>query len=275
MARHNYVAVYGVVCRLPLIEGEDENKTGFCFIKTVMSSRDIKEAGSGYQLNCPSLFIHSSEKEIVEMMSTLQINDVIEVTGFIATMEIDKKCTCPVCGEVNYRRESCVRYGKTRSGGNRIYLYPIAIRVENHYESEQEAFSFLRKNSEFANHVFLLGNLTVNPVQSTLMEGTRKYTRYQLAINRKYCPRDGNEVYTKTDYPWVYSYGDKSDEDFKRLSAGSMVYIDGALQARKYKEQYICTNCGNEFDVPGRTLEVLAYDSEYLSEHNPDNYGEE
>lgn len=269
MARHNYATVYCVVCKI-LIDDNGGNKTGFCGVKTIMSTRDIEEAGTGYQLSCPAFLIHSSEKRIVEVMSTLQVNDIIEVTGFIATAETDKKEVCPQCGTINYRVESCVSHGRAKSGGNRVYLYPIAIRFDHHCETAQEAFIYLRKNREFVNHVFLLGNLTADPVQGVLMEGTKKYARYQLAINRKYCPREGNEIYTKTDYPWVYSYGEKSDEDFKRLKLGSTVYVDGAIQARKYKEQYICTKCGEEFDVPGRTLEILAYDTEYLSDHDID-----
>lgn len=266
MARHNYASIYAVVCKEPLIETTEEGKRAYCIVKTIMSERDIKEAGSGYQLRCVPLCIHSTEDKVVEIIETLQINDVIEVIGFIATQETDKSHVCPACGALNYRREACVPYGKTKSGGTRVYLYPIAIRLENHYESEQTAFSFLRKNNEFANHVFLLGNLTVNPIQGTLQEGTRKYTRYQIAINRKYCPRGSDQVFTRTDYPWIYSYGIKSDDDFEHLQVGSKVYIDGAFQARKYKEQYICTRCGEEFDVPGRTLEILAYATEYWSD---------
>lgn len=65
-------------------------------------------------------------------------------------------------------------------------------------------------------------------------------------------------------YPWVYSYGDKSIDDYQNLDKDSLVMIDGALQSRKFKEQYVCKECGTVYDVPGRTLEVLSYDTEYL-----------
>ena len=71
-------------------------------------------------------------------------------------------------------------------------------------------------------------------------------------------------MYERTDYPWVYSYGDKSIEDYQNLEKGALVFVDGALQARKFKEQYTCGVCGEEYDVRGRTLEVLSYDTEYL-----------
>lgn len=87
--------------------------------------------------------------------------------------------------------------------------------------------------------------------------------------------KGGNEVYERTDYPWVYSYGDKSIEDFQNLEKGALVFIDGALQARKFKEQYVCGTCGQEYDVRGRTLEVLSYDTEYLRLPNPINKGED
>ena len=164
---------------------------------------------------------------------------------------------------------------KVKSGGNEIFIYPITLRLKKKCETEQEAFEYLHANKEDANRVFLLGNLTGPPISGVLQNGKKPYTRFQLAINRKYCPKGGNEVYERTDYPWVYSYGDKSIEDFQNLEKGALVFIDGALQARKFKEQYVCGTCGQEYDVRGRTLEVLSYDTEYLRLPNPIGKDEE
>ena len=38
----------------------------------------------------------------------------------------------------------------------------------------------------------------------------------------------------------------------------------------KYKETYKCKECGEEFDVPGRTIDVLSHDTEYLRDCDVD-----
>ena len=39
---------------------------------------------------------------------------------------------------------------------------------------------------------------------------------------------------------------------------------------RKYKETYKCKECGEEFDVPGRTIDVMSHDTEYLRDCDVD-----
>ena len=138
------------------------------------------------------------------------------------------------------------------------------MRIIKHCKDEQEAYEFLHTYKEDVNRVFVIGNLTGEPICGELQGGRKIYTRYQLAINRKYHPKGGSELYDRTDYPWVYSYQKKAEEDFINLEKGALVFVDGALQSRKYKEQYRCSQCGQEYDVPGKTLEILSYDTEYL-----------
>ena len=249
MARHNYVSVIAFVRKEPKFKDIIDGRAGIVGLTTIMSGRDYEKAKTGYQLNSVSFCARSQEKEIVEEMEKLQLLDIVEITGFLATREVDKKEECPFCNAVNRRVDACVAKGKVKSGGNEIFVYPITIRVKQHCESEQEAFEYLHKNKEDANRVFILGNLTGPPIQGVLHDGKKQYTRFQVAINRKYCPKGGNEMYERTDYPWVYSYGDKALEDFQNLEKGALVFVDGALQARKFKEQYVCGVCGQEFDV--------------------------
>lgn len=48
------------------------------------------------------------------------------------------------------------------------------------------------------------------------------------------------------------------------------MFVDGTLRTRKYKETYKCKECGEEFDVPGRTIDVLSHDTEYLRDCDVD-----
>lgn len=269
MARHNYVRVIAFVKKEPKVKKTLDGSAGIVGLTTIMSQRDYQKATTGYQLNSVFFCARSQEKEIVDEIEKLELLDIVEITGFIATREKDKQAECPHCGVMNKRVDACVQHGKVKSGGNEIFIYPITLNVKQKCESEQEAFEYLHANQEDVNRVFVLGNLTGEPKHGSLQGGRKEYTRFQLAINRKYCPKGGSEIYERTDYPWIYSYGDKSIEDFQNLEKGALVFVDGALQSRKFKEQYLCGNCGEEYDVPGRTLEILSYDTEYLRLPNP------
>lgn len=264
MARHNFVSVIAFVSKPPKFKDTLDGRAGIILLTTIMSNREFDKATTGYQQHSVTFQVKSQEKEIVDTLATLTEYDIVELSGFIATREKDKSAPCKECGAVNRRVDACVAHGKTKSGGNEIFIYPTSIRLKRSCEGEQEAYEYLHTVREDVNRVFVMGNLTGKPVHGTLNGGRKEYTRFQIAINRKYCPKGGNEIYERTDYPWIYSYGDKSLEDFQNLDKGALVFIDGALQSRKYKEQYICGVCGAEYDVNGRTLEILSYDTEYL-----------
>ena len=265
MARHNFVQAIAFVKKEPRIKDTIDGGSGIVALTTIMSGRDFYKATTGYQMNSVTFAVRTQEEENLAVMRELKLYDIVEVTGFIATKEVEKTGTCPFCGEVNKRTEACVSHGKPKAGGNEIFVYPITIRIrEANMETEQAAYEYLHAINEDVNRAFVMGNVTSPPVTGFLNEGRKPYTRFQLGINRKYCPKGSSEVYERTDYPWVYSYGEKAIEDFQNIETGALIFVDGALQARKYKEQYICNACGQEFDVPGRTLEILSYDTEYL-----------
>ena len=149
-----------------------------------------------------------------------------------------------------------------------IYFSPIFAEKVRSFEEQGEAHSCVLNRAEISNTVFLLGNLTCEPIQWYVEK--KPYTRYQLAINRKYCPKGLQEVTERTDYPWVYSFGQQAVDDYKVLHTGSSVFVDGTLRTRKYKETYKCKECGEEFDVPCRTIDVLSHDTEYLRDCDVD-----
>lgn len=268
MARHNYVSVIAFVSSEPKFKDVLDGKIGVIELTTIMGLREYEKAKSGYQLNSVVFQVKSTDPEIVRVMEALEINDIVDVTGFIATYDTDKRAECPCCHIINRRVEACVKNGNEKSGGNEIYVYPITMSYREHFDSSEDVYAYLHEHREDVNRVMILGNLTRQPISGNLNEGKRIYTRFQVAINRKFCAKNGADVEKREDYPWVYSYGEKAVDDYETLEKGDLVFIDGALQSRKYKEKYICSNCGEEFEVRGRTLEVLAYDTEYLRLHS-------
>lgn len=91
MARHNYVSVIAFVRKEPKFKDIIDGRAGIVGLTTIMSGRDYEKAKTGYQLNSVSFCARSQEKEIVEEMEKLQLLDIVEITGFLATREVDKK----------------------------------------------------------------------------------------------------------------------------------------------------------------------------------------
>jgi len=55
----------------------------------------------------------------------------------------------------------------------------------------------------------------------------------------------------KTDYPWVYSYGEQGEEDLKRLRVGAEIMVDGFLRVRSVNRHAVC---GQQFDENGKAM---------------------
>ena len=130
MARHNYVSVIAFVRKEPKVKETVDGRSGIVGLTTIMSGRDYNKATTGYQLNSVSFCARSQEDAILDVMENLELLDIVEITGFLATREKDKKAECPNCGVVNRRVEACVAHGKVKSGGNEIFIYPITLRVK-------------------------------------------------------------------------------------------------------------------------------------------------
>ena len=87
MARHNYVSVLALVRKEPKFKDTVDGRAGIVGLTTIMSGREYDKATSGYQLNSVSFCARTQEKEILDVMDTLQLWDVVKMTGFLATRE--------------------------------------------------------------------------------------------------------------------------------------------------------------------------------------------
>lgn len=269
MAQHNFASLYGLVRKNALIEEGKFGLTALCPVTFIRGERDENDRQVAEQMKYSSPIILSEDGDLIDEIALWNENDIVYIQGFIATRDTDKTAICPECGAENRRIDACVA---ARSGGNLIYIYPVFCEKIRSYPEQGLAHKDLIQHAEISNRVFLLGNVTSDPVRGTV--NGKNYTRYQIAVNRKYCPKGMDEIRERTDYPWVYSYGVKADRDYQALTVNSRIYVDGAVQTRKYKETYKCTHCGHEYEVSGRTMEVLSYDTEYLSGCNTDGLKE-
>lgn len=250
MAIQNYVDVCAIVREAPLIRKGELSSRATCPLMTIHGARDNENP----TVKSHFLAITEELKSIREMSQWKKL-DLVRITGFIATKETDKKVVCPNCGKINHRKDSVAT---ARSGGNIVYVYPIYARKIGSFETKEEAYQFLSDNAEITNRVFLIGNLVREP------EHRKSCTRFQLAINRKYCAKGASDIKERTDYPWIYSYGENAKKDFAALRKSSSVFVEGILRSRDYSEDYKCSECGETFSNRGSTLETVSFSSEYL-----------
>lgn len=81
------------------------------------------------------------------------------------------------------------------------------------------------------NKIFLIGNLTKDPVFS-IVSGGHKVCKYILAVNRSYTASDGSK---EVDFFPVTVWGTMAENCNKYLKKGSKVCVSGNMQTKSYE----------------------------------------
>lgn len=146
--------------------------------------------------------------------------------------------------------------------------------------SDREILKYLRSIGEISNRIYCMGNLCADPAYNDSGIGGR-VCNYQLGINRKIFIHEDDER-VRADFPHIRSLGEQAEKDAKCLKKGSLVFIDGSVQAREgFKVIKVCDNCGEEVELPGKAMEVIPYSVEYLrnyigiSDREDESYSDE
>ena len=189
---------------------------------------------------------------------------IIEKEGQKVEQEVEEELPDALPGYIEHKKEKGEEVKEEDIPKIKEQLKNKMMNEKFARKVEEVHYIYLKNHSEDGNRVLALGNVVSDPITGEADEGRTKYTRFQIAMNRKYHSTSPDETANITDYPWVYSYGNGASDDAKYIRKGSLVLVDGALQSRKYKDTYICPECGEAFPVRGRTLEILSYGTEYL-----------
>ena len=86
------------------------------------------------------------------------------------------------------------------------------------------------------NKVILVGNLGRDPEVRTMQSG-KKVANLNLATSENWRDKATGERKEKTEWHRVIVFGQLAETAEKYLNKGSKVYIEGALQTRKWKDQ--------------------------------------
>lgn len=253
MARHNMAFLLGIVMTKPIIHIDDdtgEASYASCPIHVVRGYRDV---GDQKKIKHDNPLIMTREPFVIKEMDTWEENDIVEIKGVIACKTINKTTTCKHCGK------------KNAFPGALVFINPIFARKRGHANSSDEAIQYLNDNREVSNQIFVFGRLCREPKKITPREGLI-VTQYQMALNRKYRVRtDPPEI--RTDFPWVKSYGENALKDRKYLHTGSIVFVDGCLQARSVMRKSKCVHCGEMYIWKDHAMEIVPYDTEYVGQY--------
>lgn len=259
MARHNIAFLYAQVYKKPEFKLDKETGDpvyGMVYLTVLRGYRDVKDGKLYTKQDHPLLL--SKEPVILRSMLQMQENDIVFVKGTVASKNIRKGSFCP--------NENCVDENGNRTKnvteGMLLYINPIYIQHVCHFDTKNEAITHLNEHKEISNQVYALGTLVRDPGKFKTKRGLI-ITQYQVALNRKYKTRtDPPEI--RTDYPWVKSYGEQAVEDRMRLHTGSVVFIDGIIQARRVRRKTKCRCCGQSYEWIDNTMELVPYDIEYM-----------
>lgn len=256
MARHNILLLYGAVWKKPEIRINNDTGEpifGVMYITILRGYRSIKDGKKYTRRDHPPVI--TTNPAILHKMQDLDVNDIVMLKGTFATKNLKKNSFCTHCKENDVMTKNTVN-------GTMAYVNPIHLRKICHYADQEQAVKDLNDNKEISNQAYALGTLVRDPKQFKTKYGL-VITQYQIALNRKYKTRtDPPEI--RTDYPWVKSYGEQAAEDRIRLRTGSIVYIDGIIQARTVERRMTCSCCGKEYKWQDKTMEFVPYEMEYM-----------
>lgn len=123
------------------------------------------------------------------------------------------------------------------------------------------------------NRVCLLGNVGKNPEIRTSADG-KKVASFSLATSETYKDKSG-ERQTKTEWHNVVVFNSGLSELVERyVSKGSKVFVEGALQTRKYKDKSGIDRQTTEVVLSGYNCNICLLDAREKGEaEKDDSYG--
>ncbi len=257
MAKLNFVSLYGFVEAKPDIRLDKETGdpvSALSYIHVIRSHRDDHSGKKFTKHDFP--LVVSLNSAITQEMMDWEPFDVVNMKGTINTRKIIKPSFCPHCN------------AKNEKNGVLMYVTPIYARLAKRCETKKDALKETIASREISNMVFSFGRLMTDPTCFKTKAGT-VVSQFKIAVGRKYrVVTDDEDI--KTDWPWVKTYGKEAVEAKMKLSRGSEIYVDGAIQARTIRRKTKCASCGQIYTWNDRTLELVPYALEYVGNYKTD-----
>lgn len=265
MARENTVLLHGQIVETPKIYVSNEGKNLQAAFNIKCMRRPFV-AGEGQstmgklRIDFPSII--SRDPDLIQYCATLAKGDIVDIKGVLTTKNCQKTTYCPYCPD----KHPLVAIG------THVFVTPIYICRREVELSEEKGEMLLRDRTEISNNVIVIGALCKDLMfyefdPSDSDTHGHCISQYQLAVNRRFHIKDRPDE-ERVDYPWVKTIDRQAREDKERLTVGSLVEINGALQTRNITRTLVCPKCGKEFEKKELVSELFPYAVEYLARCN-------
>lgn len=261
MAKENYISLRGQLRKDPTIVTDDMGEPISAVFSLHTLKRNVRDRAGNLDPKFDRPIILTSDPRLVQKIKSFKNHDIIEVKGNFTTGFVQKPKKCPVCGEVNIIETPFQVVTP-------LYVGVIRTGIENDAEGLHE----LVETAEISNIAKMIGRVCspTDHIYHGVTEIEQSYTKYQLAVNRKYYMATSNGYEDHTDYPYVISYEDVADKDYAALKQGALVYIDGYIHTMAFNINCKCEHCGSDFTFRSQRMLITPYSTEYLRDYNDD-----
>ena len=260
MAKENYIRLRGQLRgKVALLPDKDTGEIVTAMFPLMVVRRNIFDRAGNLAPKWDRPIISTSDKEMIRRIQKFEKHNIIDVKGTFRTQHVKKKCLCPFCNQTTTTIMSMETINPT-----------YVDVVNNQMNNDTDGMNYLIDCAEIANEAKIIGRVCT-PTDDIITGETERgdrFTRYQLAVNRKLYIKGSVDEEDHTDFPVVCSYGKVAEDDFEILKQNTLVYIDGYIYTRKYEAEVICENCGEKISFNNQKMHLSPYSVEYLRDYD-------
>lgn len=143
------------------------------------------------------------------------------------------------------------------------FVFPKAAWIIPSLQQPAENIeSLLEENySEISNRIVVMGNVCSEPTGEIRNSDYAK-CKYCIAVNRhKYIT---TQRHIRTDYPYIYSYGEQAKRDLRYVKKNSLILVNGYIRSNQKKKVMECPHCRRKQEYAHTKIDIVPYEVEYL-----------
>lgn len=271
MASYNECWIEGFLQADPIIMNADDEATKKVLMRLKTIRRNVPSETEDVFEDVLVFYDGSGSRDIMPLLEKLKSMDLVFIKGVIHILSLNRTSQCSHCGTKN------IKYGATQT-----FIHPIYIEKKDSFsnlarvENSRSAEEVLKTNyQEISHQILLMGNVVSQPVLSQTRNGI-PCCKYKLGVDRRYYLK--TEPDNKADYPWIYSYGEQAERDYRYLigadkekgEQGTLILAKVFMHNRKSLSKQVCAMCGMEYTYPLTVTDFIPYSIEYLENRRTD-----
>ncbi len=260
MATHNQVRVVGFLLGNVRLVGNENDGTEKAFFTIRTTHRDV-DCFHEEKFEDIMIYYDGEDASIMNKIKKLVPYDIVDIKGVFNILTMNKRSKCSSCGAENIKYQ-----------GSSTFIYPLHLFKQNalfkayEYDENRPEELLVKHYKEISNQAIICGTVVNEPELKELKNTL--CCKYMLGVNRKYYIKTQGNI--TADYPWVYTFGQQAEDDYRHLIQGSSILMDGFIRTRKVMTHMSCSACGAEYEFPDVATEFIPYSIEYLKDYLTD-----